>query len=83
MAIQGSPNTPKVPIVPYAPCADTGSIDWLNEATVAYLSGDFTRANVAAILFHAESVEALRLILLEGSADFGKVMSMNENEVPK
>lgn len=50
-----------------------GSIDWLNEATVAYLKQDYARANVAAIMFNAESVESLRLLLLESCDGFGTV----------
>ena len=41
---------------PYPPNADAGSWDWLNEAHCAYVEGDYQRANVAAILFHAEAV---------------------------
>ncbi len=67
--------------IPYANSEAIGSIDWLNEATVAYLEGELARANVAAIMFHAESVEALRLLLLEGSADFGRVMAMSDAEI--
>lgn len=67
-------------VIPYANSDAVGTIDWLNEATIAYLEGEMTRANVAAILYHAESVEALRLLLLEGSAEFGKVMAMGDDE---
>ena len=70
-----------IKIIPYANAEITGSIDWYNEAHVAYVEGEFTRANVAAIMFHAESVEALRLLLLEGSATFGQVMAMGAEEV--
>jgi hypothetical protein len=52
---------------PYPPNAEAGSWDWLNEAHCAYVDGKFERALVAAVLFHAESVEALRLLLLEGA----------------
>jgi hypothetical protein len=68
-------------IIPYANAEITGTIDWYNEAHVAYVEGEFARANVAAIMFHAESVEALRLLLLEGSATFGQVMAMGDAEV--
>lgn len=68
-------------IIPYGNLPETGSIDWLNEVTGAYLQGDFVRAQVAAIMFHAESTEALRLLLLEGTADFGKVMAMSDQDI--
>lgn len=64
----------------YEPNEKVGTVDWLNEATVAYLNGDYARANVAAIMFSAESVEALRLLLLESTDNFGTVESMS---VPK
>jgi len=67
-------------IIPYANAEITGTVDWYNEAHVAYVEGEFARANVAAIMFHAESVEALRLLLLEGTADFGKVLAMGAEE---
>ena len=69
--------------IPYANSEATGSIDWWNETTCAYLEGDFARANVAAIMFNAESVEALRLLLLEGADNFGKVMAMGADEAKK
>lgn len=53
--------------LPYHANADVGSIDWLNEAHCAYFEGNYNRAWVAAILFHAESVDALRLLLVEGA----------------
>lgn len=52
---------------PYPASAELGTTDWLNEAHCAYYEGNYERANVAAILFHAESVDALRLLLLEGA----------------
>lgn len=67
-------------IMPYANSEVTGSIDWINEAHVAYMEGDFARAQVAAIMHHAESTEALRLLLLEGTAEFGQVMAMSDPE---
>jgi len=67
-------------IIPYANAEITGTIDWINEAHVAYVEGDFARAQVAAIMHHAESTEALRLLLLEGTAEFGKVMAMSDQE---
>ena len=39
----------------------------LNEAHCAYVEGKYDKALVAAVLFHAESVEALRVLLLEGA----------------
>jgi hypothetical protein len=70
-----------IKIVPYANSEATGTIDWYNESHVAYLEGDFARAQVAATMHFAESAEALRLLLLEGAADFGKVMAMSDAEV--
>ena len=55
-----------------------GSIDWLNEVTCAYLHGDMAKANVAAIMYSAESVEALRLLLLESSDNFGTVEALGQ-----
>ncbi len=54
-----------------------GTVDWLNEATVAYIKGDYSRANVAAIMYSAESVEALRLLLLESTDNFGTVEALS------
>jgi hypothetical protein len=70
-------------IIPYANSEATGTIDFWNEVTCAYLEGDFARANVAAIMFNAESVEALRLLLLEGADNFGKVMPLGADEAKK
>ena len=67
-------------IVPYANDAITGTIDWYNEAHVAYIQGEFDRAQIAATMHFAESAEALRLLLLEGTAEFGKVMAMSDKE---
>jgi hypothetical protein len=53
--------------MPYHANADVGSTDWLNEAHCSYFAGNYERASVAAILFHAESVDALRLLLIEGA----------------
>jgi hypothetical protein len=72
-----------VKCIPYTDSNIVGTIDWLNEAHCAYLEGDMARANVAAIMFNAESVEALRLLLLEGAADFGKVMPLGADEIKK
>lgn len=55
------------PEKPYPPNPECGSWDWLNEAHCAYVEGKFEKALVAAVLFHSESVEALRLLLLEGA----------------
>jgi hypothetical protein len=66
--------------VPYAPNADAGSWDWLNEAHCAYVEGQYDKALVAAVLFHAESVESLRLILLEG-AKAVDVAPMSDSQV--
>jgi len=52
---------------PYHANPDVGTTDWLNEAHCAYFAGNYERANVAAILFHAESVDALRLLIIEGA----------------
>jgi hypothetical protein len=52
---------------PYPANPEVGTTDWLNEAHCAYFEGNYQRANVAAILFHAESVDALRLLLVEGA----------------
>jgi hypothetical protein len=61
-------------MIPLHPQSDkVGSIDWLNEATCSYIQGDMSRANVAAIMWHSESVEALRLLLLESSENYGSV----------
>lgn len=49
------------------------SIDWLNEATLAYCDGNFNRAQVASIMYHADAVEALRLLLMEGDPNFGEI----------
>jgi hypothetical protein len=67
---------------PFKINADAGSWDWLNEAHCAYVEGDYQRANVAAILFHAEAVETLRLLLLEGAAAIN-VAPLGDNQVGK
>jgi hypothetical protein len=70
-------------IIPYANSEATGTIDFWNEVTCAYLEGDFARANVAAIMFNAESVEALRLLLLESIDGYGKVMPISSDDIKK
>jgi len=52
---------------PYPIRADVGSWDWLNEAHSAYVDGKFDKALVAAVLFHAEAVDDLIKLLLEGA----------------
>ena len=52
---------------PYPASAEAGSWDMLNEAHCAYVEGKYDKALVAAVLFHAEAVEALCVLLLEGA----------------
>lgn len=66
--------------VPYTPAADAGQWDWLNEAHCAYVEGKYDKALVAAVLFHAESVESLRLLLLSG-AEAVNVEPLSDSQV--
>lgn len=70
-------------IFPHDP--DAGTIDWHNESHAAYKAaikdGNWARAQVAAIMHFAECTESLRLLLLDGTANYGAIEPLNEKEV--